>query len=579
MLMLCTLIGTALTQTPPNRNASAVSNNSTSDGYIGSRACAQCHAEIFNRYSQTSMGRSMSVVTPDLLRTIPSETSIYNEKFDRHLDVFTQDGKLYETESQTKPGQEPVFRDTHQLNWILGSGMNGFGGIVERDDFLFQAPLSFYSKTNKWALSPGYEFGDYGFSRPILAGCIFCHSGRPRPIAASNGQFEQPAFAELAIGCENCHGLGGPHRTAVIAGAHKSKGKNNDLRIVNPTRLTPALVNNICMSCHQTGDVRVLRPGKTYQDFRPGTPLDDTLSILIIPPTRESPPQADHLEHYYSMTLSKCYRLSQAKMSCISCHDPHVEPSRDAAPQFFAEKCMKCHTDKSCGLALETRQHSNPPDNCIGCHMPKRNVQVIQHSSITNHRILARPDEPFPDITFEQTTSSLPDLIHLNPAPTRTITPLPTLTLLQAYGELSETHPEYVSRYFAVLNELESREVNNALVQSALGHRDLQNGNFAEAARHLQLSIHIDSRQASVYRDLAEALGKLDRPDESLAALRTGISLDPFNPILQKNLIVQLIQIENYADAKTALEHYLEVFPQDDFMRHMRDLANNGSAK
>jgi tetratricopeptide (TPR) repeat protein len=82
-----------------------------------------------------------------------------------------------------------------------------------------------------------------------------------------------------------------------------------------------------------------------------------------------------------------------------------------------------------------------------------------------------------------------------------------------------------------------------------------------------------------VYGDLAEALAKLDRHDESLAALRAGTALDPFNPILQKNLIVQLIQIKNYADAKTALQHYLEVFPQDDFMRHMRDLANNGSAK
>jgi len=28
----------------------------------------------------------------------------------------------------------------------------------------------------------------------------------------------------------------------------------------------------------------------------------------MVPPKRESPPQQDLLEHYYSMTLSKCYR-------------------------------------------------------------------------------------------------------------------------------------------------------------------------------------------------------------------------------------------------------------------------------
>jgi hypothetical protein len=574
--MLGPIIGPALAGTQPQRKAKVVTNT-TGDGYIGSSACAQCHAEIFNRYSHTSMGRSMSVVTPELLRNIPVEASIYDERIDRHFDVYAQEGKLYQTEFQAKAGQEPIFRDTHQLNWILGSGMNGFGGVVQKDGFLFQAPLSFYSKTNGWALSPGYKFGDYGFSRPLLAGCIFCHSGRPRPIAASNGRFEDPPFAELAIGCENCHGPGALHRASVLAAGQEFKGK--DLHIVNPARLSPSLVNNICMSCHQAGDVRVLKPGKTYQDFRPGTSLDDTLSILIIPPRRESPPQADHLEHYYSMTLSRCYRSSGGAMSCISCHDPHVEPSREVAPQFFAERCMKCHTDNSCRLASEARQHTDPPDNCIGCHMPKRDVQVIEHSSITNHRILARPDEPFPDITFVQTTSSLPDLVHLNPAPRRKIVSLPRLTLLQAYGELSETHPEYVNRYFAVLSELESTAANNPLVQSALGHRDLKDGKFAQAARHLRLSIQIDPRQASVYGDLAEALAKLDRHDESLAALRTGTSLDPFNPVLQKTLIVQLIQTKRYADAKTALEHYLEAFPQDDFMRHMLDLANNGPAK
>jgi hypothetical protein len=554
-----------------------VAGDSTGAGYIGSRPCAQCHAEIFDRYSQTSMGRSMSAVTPELLRTIPVEASIYDERIDRHFEVYAKDGKLYQTEFHSKADQEPTFRDTRELNWILGSGMNGFGGIVQKDSFLFQAPLSFYSKAKGWALSPGYEFGDYGFSRPILAGCIFCHSGRPRPIAASNGQFEDPPFSELAIGCENCHGPGALHRTSVLAAGHEFKGK--DLHIVNPRRLSPALVDNICMSCHQTGDIRVLKPGKTFQDFRPGTALDDTLSILMIPPTRQSPPQADHLEHYYSMTLSKCYRSNRGAMSCITCHDPHVEPSRDAAPPYFASKCMRCHTDKSCRLSAETRQHTNPPDNCIGCHMPKRDVQVIQHSSITNHRILARPDEPFPDITFAPTISTLPDLIHLNPAPTRKIAPLPRLTLLQAYGELSETHPQFVYRYFAVLGELEGTEANNTLVQSALGHRDLKDGKFAEAVRHLQLSIQIDPRAANVYGDLADALAKLDRHDESLAALQKGIALDPFNPILQKSLIVQLVQTKRYSEAKTALENYLGVFPQDDFMRHMLEMANSGSPK
>src|SRR6202008_2306720 len=103
-----------------------------------------------------------------------------------------------------------------------------------------------------------------------------------------------------------------------------------------------ALADNICMSCHQTGDVRVLKPGKDYRDFRPGTPLDDTLSILMVPTKGESPPQKDRLEHYYSMTLRRGYPASGQKLSCIPCHDPRVEPTQEEAPASFKKKCLAC---------------------------------------------------------------------------------------------------------------------------------------------------------------------------------------------------------------------------------------------
>jgi hypothetical protein len=42
---------------------------------------------------------------------------------------------------------------------------------VKQGDYLTEAPLSFYAKPLRWALSPSYEFGDYGFNRQILPGC------------------------------------------------------------------------------------------------------------------------------------------------------------------------------------------------------------------------------------------------------------------------------------------------------------------------------------------------------------------------------------------------------------------------
>ena len=459
------------------------------DGYLGSAACAGCHTKISKQFAQTSMGRSMSAITAEFLRSVPTSDSLYDEKSDRHFEVFARDSKLYQSEFQVGPDKQELFRDTRQVNWILGAGANGMGGLVEKEGYLFQGPISFYSKPHKWGLSPGYEFGDYGFNRPILAGCIFCHSGRQRPIAATNGKYESEPFAQMAIGCENCHGPGEPHKAAVLGGATRSNGK--DFHVVNPAQLSPALTNNICMSCHQTGDVRVLKPGKTYQDFRPGQPLDDTLSILMEPPTRESPPQNDHLEHYYSMSLSKCYR-SSGNMSCISCHDPHVEPTAAAATAYFKSRCLTCHTERSCKLSIGARHDTNPADNCVGCHMPKRDIRVISHSTVTNHRILARPDEPFPDATFNQTTAALPDLIHLNYTP-GSKDGLPLLSLLQAYGEMAETRPQYAERYLSVLKQIEHAEPDNSLVQAALGRRDLKEEKLSEAVTHLQRALGIGS--------------------------------------------------------------------------------------
>jgi hypothetical protein len=513
---------------------------------------------------KTAMGRSMASATTGPLPELSLPAHSINDKTDRRFDVFKRDGKLYESEYAIAADSSEIFRDTRPMEWLIGAGVNGFGPVVEQDHYLFQAPLSFYTRPGTWGPSPGYEATDLGFNRPILAGCIFCHSGRANPVAGANGQYADPPFSELSIGCENCHGPGAAHVQAVGDASGAAKGT----QIVKPSRLTPYLANNICMACHQTGDVRVLQPGKTYQDIRPGQPLDETLKILVVPPTPESPPDVDHVEHYYSMTLSKCYRESAGRMSCISCHDPHVQPTAEEAPGYFAGKCLKCHTNESCKVPLETRVHRQPSNDCAGCHMPKRDIQVISHSSATNHRILARPDEPFPDVTFRQTTASLPDLIDLDPAPGGQNAGLPKLTLLQAYGELAAEKPQYVGPYLAVLAGLEKSDPDNALVQAAVGRRELKNGNFAAAVDHLQRAVALAS-QATTCADLAEALTHLDRKNEAVTWLDKSIQLDPFNPFTQRTLIVRLIELKQYARARAALEHYVAVFPQDTFMRQM----------
>ena len=526
-LLPALLFGVLAGETPDARSAPE-----SSAVYAGSAACSRCHSAIYRSYAKTAMGRSMASAIERALPDLSLPAHSTNDKLDRHFDVFTRDGKLYESEYAIAADTSEIFRDTRPMEWLIGAGINGFGPVVEQDHYLFQAPLSFYTKPGTWGPSPGYEAFDLGFNRPILAGCIFCHSGRANPVAGTNGQYADPPFSELSIGCENCHGPGAAHVQAMGSAPGAAKGT----QIVNPSRLTPYLANNICMACHQTGDVRVLKPGKTYRDIRPGQPLDETLKILIVPPTPESPPDVDHVEHYYSMTLSKCYRSSGGRMSCISCHDPHVQPSAEEAPAYYAAKCLKCHTNQSCKIPLETRLHRQPSNDCAGCHMPKRDIQVISHSSATNHRILAQTGRAFPGyhVSSNNRRAAGPHRSRsaARPAKCRSSS-IDAVAGLWRTGDGKAAVRRSVSRS---AGELEKSDPDNALVQAAVGRRELKSGNFTAAVEHLQRALSLGPPQATTCADLADALTHLDRKNEAVTWLDKSIQLDPFNPFTQRTL-------------------------------------------
>ena len=555
-------------------------NVPSNDGYVGSKICAECHRAIYSEFSQTDMGRSMSLVSPRLLQTFPNSGHIFDAKLNRHFDVFVNGGNLYQDDYETGADSKELFRDTQRVEWIVGSGANGFGAIVRRGDYLFEAPLSFYSKTQRWALSPGYETYDYGFSRPILPGCIVCHSGRPQPVDNGNGRFLDPPFKDLSIGCENCHGPGASHVLEMREIGPSPDGATRS--IVNPSKLPSWVADNICVSCHQTGDARVLEPGRNYQDFRPGSALDDTIAILMVPPRRDSPPQNDLLQHYFSMTLSKCYEKSEGRLSCITCHDPHVQPAKQEASMYFRLKCLTCHTEKSCAVPLTIRQRKNPPDDCSGCHMPKRDVKEISHSMLTNHRIIRESGEPFPDRAFHMTTPALPDLVHLSAIPGQKDVPLPSITLLQAYGQLISAHPEYRERYFALAEKLRRSAPEDISVLEALAYSAIQNKSnegTAEAIEYLNRAIDAGSTSPADFEQCGSLLMSAGRQPAAADLLRRGIEIIPHDGELYRLLGASYLSQNKIREASEVLKHASEIFPENLAIRALLRESKNATRK
>ena len=452
---------------------------------------------------------------PSQLNRLPNPVTVFQQNIKRHSTTFRQGSDLYQSQYEIE-GDREVFRNTHKLEYVIGSGSNGQSYVVRRGESLFQAPLSYYSKPAKWDLSPGFELQDAAFNRPIAAGCVACHSGRANAVRDRLAVYGEPAFHELAIGCENCHGPGQLHIAERSQGLPVSK--SGDTSIVNPSRLSPWLADNICMNCHQTGGTRVLQPGKDHQDFRPGTPLNDTVGIFRAEGEKVS---ADLLEHYSSMVLSDCYQKSGGKLSCVRCHSPHNEPSPIEAAAYYRDKCLSCHTNQSCATPLPQRLAQTPSNNCSGCHMPKREIGTIAHSALTNHRIPARAAQPVPEPDLP-VSSGIPGVLHLNAPPGKEPVAVPLLTQLQAYGELLPQNPSYRDRYLSVLDQLATTQPHHPLVLSALARREklksMPDGN-ARALQFLSQAIAAGSASVIDYQDIAQLLAEAGRAAEAVSVL------------------------------------------------------------
>ncbi|RYZ48673.1 MAG: tetratricopeptide repeat protein, partial [Sphingobacteriales bacterium] len=96
---------------------------------------------------------------------------------------------------------------------------------------------------------------------------------------------------------------------------------------------------------------------------------------------------ASHVER---MKKSPCY-LNSGKMSCITCHDPHVSVKFTPRKQYL-DACNSCHGGKEqvhCTELPAVRAKNN--DDCVSCHMPHNGSIDIPHVAVTDHFIRAKP--------------------------------------------------------------------------------------------------------------------------------------------------------------------------------------------
>lgn len=204
--------------------------------------------------------------------------------------------------------------------------------------------------------------------------------------------------------------------------------------------------------------------------------------------------------------------------------------------------------------------------------MPKRKVKVISHSVLTNHRIVMRSGEPFPDEAFQMTTPELPDLVHLS-APANEKKPIvPRLTLLQAYRQVMLSHPEYRERYWAVAKQLEAGEPDNVPVLQALADLALQEKSWdgaSKAIRYLREARSHGSTQPADIELLAKLLVATKQEPEAIDVLKQGIESIPYDAELYRLLERAYLSLNRIQEACDAVTKGRQIFPQDTSFRSL----------
>ncbi len=398
----------------------------TSAEYVGSAACAQCHAAQHKAWSKSDHDLAMQQATPATVLA-PFQGEHFTDG--KTTSTFSQrDGRFY-VRTDGPDGRLQDFEITHTL------------GIRPLQQYLIPMPNNgMQALTIAWDTRPRAQGGQRWFhlqaGRHIRAGdplhwtgrqnnwnfmCAECHTTQfKKNFDPQTGRYNS-TWSAINVGCEACHGPGSAHTAwAAKPEADRHSGYNKGLQqdlgdrkqaqwaIQSDTgnakrSQPPSTVRHeveMCARCHA-------HRSQISDAYAHGKPLLDTHvpSLLDKDLFWADGQMKGEVYNYASFQQSKMY---QKGVTCSDCHNPHTLQLRAPGNQT----CLQCHAAAKYNAGTHHfHKDGSTGAQCAACHMPTTTYMTVDPRHDHSIRV------PRPDLSVRNGTPNACNKCHTDKSP------------------------------------------------------------------------------------------------------------------------------------------------------------------
>jgi predicted CXXCH cytochrome family protein len=549
--------------------------------FLGSNACSECHPAIAASWQQHPMANSFAIAN-SLPQGSASTTPVV-KGITRSYHIALDNNRLVHRDQMQDASGQVIYSQQFPMDYVVGSGSRAHAWIRQEGQLLFQSPINWYSEDARWDVAPGYKPDDpRRFRRRVTDDCISCHAGRPNLAANPNQhshailphRYANPAFHEVQIGCERCHGPGLDHsewHRQRISSKSTTAPSLADLSpdpIVNPAKLEPHLRDSVCNQCHLAGSARIVRHRRSEFDFRPGKDFNDFWTVFHAGSEIAEDGTTKAVNHVQQMHESQCFKNSSGKLGCISCHDPHSVPTPALAADFYRQKCLNCHNTQACSENNTTRLAQM--DSCTTCHMPARDSKNIAHVTQTDHRVIRRQ---LPESNPPAAANSIQLQFFGNARETLPHWEQQRATAAALWAALAKKGLAAPPTLGRILNDALQAQPDDGLSLTTLAALEAQHNRIADAQHHYQLALNDPLSSEAALAGLLDLAYRAAQWENARQLAEQLLELDPGHPGCRAVLADCLWNLNRTDDALAAATLSLENDPSQLEVR--RWFANN----